>query len=163
MGRHIERCGNTELLIEYSAGKLHGEQRAAVERHIAVCEGCRKFLGAQRALFDALDAWDAPAVSADFDRRLRERMREVSWRDRLLAALHPALTWKTLPIVAAAGLALVAGLVLQQRPAAVPPPQTAVQQVEPLLPDQMESVSQDIEMLREWNGLMSPDAGDSEL
>jgi anti-sigma-K factor RskA len=159
----MECCGNAELLIEYSRCKLGEAQRLVVSEHLDQCQGCRDFVAAQGAVFDALDAWTAPAVSADFDRRLQERMQEVSWRDRLLSALRPALTWKTAPVAAVAGLALAAALLLQHRPAAQPPAQTAVEQLQPLPPDQLESASEDIELLREWNGLMSPEPGDSKL
>jgi predicted anti-sigma-YlaC factor YlaD len=87
-------CPGNELLIEYAAGRLRGADSAAVERHMGECDGCRDFVGRQQAVFDALDAWDEPAVPADFDRRLQERIFRPSWRERALAALRPALTWK---------------------------------------------------------------------
>jgi hypothetical protein len=120
-------------------------------------------VGRQRAVFDALDAWDDPAVPADFNRRLQARISRPSWRERALGALRPALTWKALPVAAAAGLALAAVLVKEQRTAPAPPTQAVVQQVQPLPADQVESAAQDLDVLREWEGVLSPEQGDSEL
>jgi hypothetical protein len=53
--------------------------------------------------------------------------------------------------------------VKEQRPAPAPPPPAVVQQVQPLPPEQVESASQDIDVLREWEGVLSPEQGDSEL
>ena len=61
------------------------------------------------------------------------------------------------------GLALVAILVMSH-PAPVPPaPLAKVQQAEPLRPDQVETALQDMEMLREFNGLVRPDPADSKM
>ncbi|MGD0499025.1 MAG: zf-HC2 domain-containing protein [Bryobacteraceae bacterium] len=158
-------CGwNEETLLEYGAGRLDSRTRASVERHLEVCAACREAAAGQQALWAALDAWEAPPVAADFDRRLYRRMEEdVPWRERMLRLFRPALVRRGLPIAAAAGLA-VAAVILIERPAASPPvPAANAQQVEPLRPDQGESALQDMEMLQEFNGLIRPDAGESRL
>jgi hypothetical protein len=59
---------------------------------------------------------------------------------------------------------MVAAVVVFEKPAARPPaPKTDAQQVEALRPDQVESALQDMEMLQEFNGLIRPEAGNSEM
>jgi anti-sigma factor RsiW len=152
-------CGSdTELLLEYAAGGLDAAGGKAVERHIEECVACRELVAAQRAAWAALDGWEAPPVSADFDQRLYARIaREKSWWNGIWRPFSPGLIRRCLPVAAAAGLALVAVLVLN-RPASVPPATpAAVRQVEPLRPDQVETAVQDMEILREFDGLVQPD------
>jgi hypothetical protein len=68
-----------------------------------------------------------------------------------------------LPVAAAAGLALVAVLVMNRPESDRPAPPAAAQQVEPLRPDQAETALQDMEMLREFSGLVRPDPADSKM
>ena len=156
--------GDTELLLEYTAGGLDAAGREALERHLEECGQCRDFVAGQRAVVAALDGWEAPPVSADFDRRLYARIaREASWWDRISRPFSPALIRRGLPVAAAAGLVLVALLVMN-RPESVPPaPPAAAQQVEPLRPDQVETALQDMEMLREFSGLVQPDPADAKM
>ena len=156
--------GRTELLLEYAAGGLDAAGREAVEKHLGECGPCRDLVAGQQRVWAALDGWEAPPVSEDFDRRLHARIaREGSWWDRIPRLFSPALLRRGLPLAAAAGLALVAILVMS-RPAPVPPaPLAQVRQVEPLRPDQVETALQDMEMLREFNGLVRPDPADSKM
>jgi anti-sigma factor RsiW len=156
--------GETELLLEYAAGGLDAAGREAVERHIEECGPCRDFVAGQRAAWAALDGWEAPPVSGDFDRRLYARIaREASWRDWIPRPFSPALMRRGLPVAAAAGLALVAVLVMNRPESDRPAPPAAAQQVEPLRPDQAETALQDMEMLREFSGLVRPDPADSKM
>jgi anti-sigma factor RsiW len=145
-------------LLEYAAGGLDAAGREAVEKHLGECGPCRDLVAGQQGVWAALDRWEAPPVSADFDRRLHARIaREGSWWDRIPRPFSPALLRRGLPVAAAAGLALAAILVVSH-PAPVPPaPLAKVQQAEPLRPDQVEAALQDMEMLREFNGLVHPD------
>ena len=70
----METRENAQLLLDYCTRKLEPESAAALERHIAVCGACRKFASGQRAVWQALDAWEAAPVSADFDSRLYRRI-----------------------------------------------------------------------------------------
>ena len=68
-----------------------------------------------------------------------------------------------LPIAAAAGLVIVAGILLE-RPAAVPSansPQSA--QVDVVAPDQAEHALQEMEMMREFNRLVHSDAAEPKM
>jgi len=65
---------NTELLPRYAAGELDAESRVRFERHTEACAPCRGAAERQRTLWEALDVWEAPAVSPDFDQRLALRI-----------------------------------------------------------------------------------------
>ena len=67
------------------------------------------------------------------------------------------------PIAAAAGVIVMAGLLLE-RPVAspvAPPPESA--QVGALAPDQVQNALDDMEMLREFNHLMRPDGAEPKM
>jgi anti-sigma factor RsiW len=158
-------CGeNADLLLKFAAGRLDAEARARLERHMEVCPACREFAGGQRAVWEALDAWESAPVSPDFDRHLYRRIeREVSWWDRVLRPFRPALIRRGLPIAAAAGLALMAGIVVDRSIVVRPAPEKSSIQVESLRPDQVESAVEDMEMLQEINGLVRPDSAESTM
>jgi len=155
----METGGNAELLLDYAAGKLKAGARAQVALHIEVCPACSAFAGAQQTVWQALEDWEPAEVSLDFDRRLHARIEQaVPWWTRLLRPLNP-LFRHGVPIGAAAGVVIMAGL-LMNRPASVPAapaPQSA--QVEALQPDQVESALDEMEMLREFNHLVPDNAG----
>jgi len=155
----IESPGHAERLLAYCAGKLDSQAAAALEEHIRSCPGCADFVKEQRAVWEALDGWETAPVSADFDRRMHRRIQqEVSWWDLLMRPFRPLMARQGLPVAAAACLVIAAGVMLQ-RPAAVPPefiPQSA--QVNAASPDQLEHAIDDMEILRELNHLVRPDA-----
>ena len=112
-------AGNAEVLLDYAAGKLKAGARAQMDRHVESCNACKQFAGAQATLWQALDKWEPAEVSMDFDRRLYARIEQnVSWWTRLMRPLNP-LFRHSMPIAAAAGVVIMAGLLLN-RPAAVP-------------------------------------------
>jgi anti-sigma factor RsiW len=160
----IETRENAELLLAYCNRKLDAESTAILERHMEICPACREFASGQRAVWEALDAWEAAPVTLDFDRRLYRRIdEEVSWWNLLLRPLRPALVRQGLPIAAAACLLVMAGVLLE-RPAGAPPaaqPQSA--QVEALQPDQVEPALDAMHMLGEFNYRVRGDAADSKM
>lgn len=160
----IETRESAELLLAYCARKLDDESTAVLERHMRICPSCREFASGQRAVWEALDAWEAAPVSADFDQRLYRRAgQEVSWRDLLMRPFRPMLLRQAVPIAAAACLLVMGGVVLQ-RPAGVPPaPEPESAQVEAVQPDQVENALQDMQMLREFNRLVRPDSTESKM
>jgi anti-sigma factor RsiW len=135
----IENGGNAEALLAYCSRKLEAENAALLERHIEVCPACREFVEGQRAVWAALESWEAAPVSADFDRRL----------------FRPLLFRQGVPVAAAAGLLLVATALIQ-RPVYVPPGSAQVV----VRPEQAEHALQDMEMMREFNRLISPDSAE---
>ena len=81
----MESREHAQWLLDYRAGKLEPELAARLEEHIATCGACREFARGQRAVWEALDSWEAAPVSTDFDRRLYQRIEaQVSWWDLLI-------------------------------------------------------------------------------
>jgi anti-sigma factor RsiW len=171
MGSIIMKCpieihGNQELLVAYSAHKLDPQTEANVERHLAACPECREFHAGQDALWQALDAWEAVPVSADFNRRLYRRIedetRRESWWSRLVWAFRPlvggSLISRGVPLAAAACLLVLAGVILDRANVVIVPEDYA-ERIESIQPDQVESTLDDMEMLRQFRITPVNDAG----
>ncbi len=155
----IETRESAEVLLAYCARKLDAARTGILEEHIRICPVCREFADAQRAVWEALDAWEAAPVSADFDRRLYRRIEnEVGWLDLLLRPLRPWVARNALPIAAAVAVVLTAGVLLD-RPAAAPPAPEESAQVESLQPEQVEKALDDMQVVREFHRLVRPDPG----
>ena len=138
---------NTELLLAYAANQLDAESAKTLEEHLQQCEHCRELVAAQTAVWRALDGWEAPAVSPDFDRRLYSRARELrlSWWERMMRPLRLPLR-QVLPLAAAACLLVLAGLIME-RPAVIHP----VPSGEPVRVEQVERTLDDLELLNQFN------------
>jgi anti-sigma factor RsiW len=138
----IETRETADVLLAYCARRLDAEAAAALERHMASCAACREVYEGQRAVWKALEDWEAAPVTPDFDRRLYGRIeREASapwWR----AALPPGgLMRRVLPIAAAAGLLVMAGGLIDNGPS----PDMA--RSETVRVDQVERTLEDLELL----------------
>ena len=157
----IESPGGAAILLAYSSNKLEGPSRAQLAPHVESCAACREFVRAQSAVWNALDLWEAEPVSTDFDRRLYRRIeQQVSWWDMLIRPFRPGIR-HALPIAAAAGVVIMAGLLLD-RPSAVPVANDdRAAQVETLQPDQVEHALAEVEMLDQFNHLMRSESTDS--
>ncbi len=150
----LESQEGSALLLAYSSGTLEPESAVRLQRHLEACPGCRQFVEDQTAVWQALDSWEAPPVSADFDRRLYQRIeRQVSWWDLLIRPFRPLIPSRSLPIAAAAGVLVMAGFLLD-RPAVAPAPSPQSAQVEALQPDQVQHAVDEVEMLNQFNHLM---------
>jgi len=156
----LETQESSAVLLAYSAGTLETESAVRVQRHLESCSACRQFVKNQAAVWEALDSWEAPPVSADFDRRLYQRIdQQVSWWDMLLRPLRPMFLHRGLPIAAAAGMLIAAGVFLD-RQAVVPAAPQQSAQVEPLQADQIEHALDEVEMLNQFNHLISSESAD---
>ena len=169
---------DAQVLVDYGARKLDAGRAAILERHLETCPSCREFAAAQRALWEALDSWEAAPVSRDFDRRLYHRIeqerieQEVSLWDRLLrpfrpdsfrpSPFHPLMWRRGLPVTAAACLLVMAGVLIEQ-PAAPPAPAKDVAQVESVQPEQVEQALDAMEMLNEFSHHVRGDNPESKL
>ncbi|HWB87129.1 MAG TPA: zf-HC2 domain-containing protein [Bryobacteraceae bacterium] len=158
----METREQTELLLAYSAGRLSRDVAAGLEQHMEGCAACREFAQGQQKVWQALEFWEETPVSADFDRRLYRRIEErTGWWDRVLLPLRPMLVRRGLPIAAAAGLVVMAGVLLDRPAAPVLPSQPPpAQVVEVTQPEQVEHALDDLEMLSEFNDLVTPDTPD---
>ena len=149
----VETRESVELLLAYCARKLDAENAALVERHIGICPACQEFANGQRALWEALDTWEAAPVSPDFNRRLYQRIeKEVSWWSLLMRPFRPILVRQGLPVAAAALMAVMAGALLQ-RPVLQQPvkPQPESAQWEPVQPEQVEHALEAMQMLSDFS------------
>ncbi len=157
----LESRDNADVLLDYCARKLNPEMTATLERHMEVCPSCREFADAQRAVWKALDEWEAIPVSPDFNRRLYARIdREAaSWWQPVLRPFRPLLAIQGLPIAAAACLVIMAGLLLE-RPAEAPDAGDTGTQVEAIQADQVDRALQDMELLRDFNRKVRADAAE---
>ena len=150
-----------EMLVAYTAGELDREIARALERHMADCAACRSTVAAQSAVWKALDAWEAPPVSRDFDRRLYGRIDEdqrPSWWDRLMRPLRAMPFRQALPLTASAGLIVMAGLLLHH-PVAMAPAAAQPQAVRAV---QVEKTLDDLDLLRQLGAADTTKEGETD-
>ena len=158
----MESEENRDLLLEYGTGKPGSPGSAGFARHLEECSACQGFVAGRRTVWAALDEWEAPAISPDFNRQLHQRIdQEVSWWDRLSRPLRPLLAWNGLPVAAAAGLVITVGLMFQH-PAGVTP-QAETIRVEALQPEQVVNAIEDLEMLDKFDRGIRADAARPQL
>ena len=159
----LETPETAGLLLEFCSRRMDPASAAIFERHVAICPACRRFADGQRAVWEALDTWEAAPVTADFDRRLYRRLEaEVSWSERLFRPFRALLMHRGAP-VAAACLVLVVGVLIERsarpNPAAVAP-ETANVEVQP---EQVERALDAMDVLSEFNRKVRSEGGDSKL
>lgn len=110
---------SVEVLLEHAAGRLQGDAQLSLERHMMCCARCASFRTEQESVWMALDAWEAPPVSTDFNRNLWRRIDAAAaqpWYRTLAESLRFS-SWKpALPLAAAVAL-MTAGF-LWDHPAA---------------------------------------------
>jgi len=148
---------NPEMLVAYAAGELDLETARVLEEHLAGCATCRLVAADQTAVWKALDAWDAPSVSPDFDRRLYRRIDEgvrFSWWERITRPFRPMPLRQALPLTASAGLLLMAGLLLQHPgPLAPVAPHSEIVRA-----NQVENTLDDLDLLRQFGAADSAES-----
>ena len=160
----LENPENTKVLLDYGARKLDSASTAILERHMELCPSCRKFAAGQRALCEAMDSWEAPPVSQDFNRRLYRRIeQEVSVWDMLARPFRPFFVRRGFPVAAAACLLVLAGVLIDQPPGAPADPQKDMAQVESVQPEQVEQALDAMEMLSEFSHHVRGDGQESKL
>jgi anti-sigma factor RsiW len=146
-----------ERLVAYAAGMLDPEAARALERHLGDCVDCRSMAADQAAVWKALDAWEAPPVSPNFDRRLYRRIDQgarLSWLDRLTRGFERMPLRQALPLTASAGLLLAAGLILQHPGYRAPDARGG----EIVRANQVERTLDDLDLLRQFG---TADSGES--
>jgi hypothetical protein len=160
----LETRENAQILLDYCTRKLEPESVAALERHIAICGECREFASGQRAVWQALDNWEAAPVSADFDSRLYRRIEtEVSWWDLLLRPFRPVTLRRSLPATAMACLLVMAGVILERPTVSPAPPPADLTQMDSVQPEQVEHALDAMEILNEFSQRVRTDTPHSKL
>jgi hypothetical protein len=135
---------------------LDPPRSASLAEHIRNCPACTEFSAVRQSVDIALDLWEAPAVSADFDSRLYGRIaREITWWELLVRPFRAPFASRVAPVAAALVLIVGAGLWIE-RPGALPaPPRSAA--VEALPPEQAEVALEDMETMQEFSRLLRAD------
>ncbi len=130
------------LFLSYTAGTLEPAKQIELERHLPICEACRKTAADQKAVWDDLDAWRPAAISEDFNARLYRRISEEdaapAWR-KLLRLPWGSLVRPAVPIAAACAALAVAFLVkdplMRHNSPSTLPQKISIEQVERALDD----------------------------
>jgi len=144
----IQARGKKDLLLDYCAHTLGAGPAAQMEAHIAVCPECKAWTEAHMRTWTLLDEWEAPPVSPDFDRRLRERIameREQTpwwkaiWQSVAARPLKPALSMALVALLLLAGLLFV-------RPRSTPPVRPGHEAIDA---ERVEKALDDVDMLRQ--------------
>lgn len=139
-----------EILLAYTARRLDSARTVLLEHHMDSCPECAEFRAGQELVWQALDAWDAPPVTADFNRRLYQRIdaeQAAPWYVRLFNT--PWASWKPALPLAAAGVVLIAGFVLDH-PASAPStaPASGIR-VTVMEAEQVETALDDLQLLHQ--------------
>jgi hypothetical protein len=139
-----------DLLLAYTARRLDNAKSATLEAHMASCPECAEFRVGQELVWQALDAWEAPPVTTDFNRRLYQRIEveaAAPWYKRLFTM--PVATWKPAIPLAAACLLVVAGYVFDHPVAVNQPSSSQVKHVSVAEAEQVENALDDLQLLRQ--------------
>jgi hypothetical protein len=148
--------------LEYSGRGLESAEAINLEQHLSTCSACREFVAEQQAVWAALDEWEAPAISTEFDRSLYRRIEtRTSWWQRLVRPLRPLLIRHVLPVSAAACLLITVGIVLERPRAGTPTPQNT--QLEISHPELVVHALDEMEMLDNFDRAVRADAAKSQL
>ncbi len=154
---------NAELLLAHVSRTLDAARAAVLEEHMARCPACRDYYAAQLAVWAALDHWEAPLVSPDFDRRLYRRIEAESRPWDFARVLGALLGPRTVPLAAAVCLMAATAIWLGRSgpPAPAAPPQSAAVQV--LRPDQAANTLQEMEMIQDFSSMVQAGSADSRM
>jgi hypothetical protein len=160
----IETRHTTGVILDYCAGRLAPDRAAAIEAHARLCLGCREMIDAQRAVWKALDGWDANPPSDDFDCKLYARIDEEEralgafekWMQSLVARWAP-FSWRA-PVAVAAACVTVALAILIDIPGTprVAAPTEPQARTEHLDIEQVERTLDDMNMLRQFAPVPQP-------
>lgn len=156
----LGREETAHIPLEYSAGRLDKSRAAVFERHMESCPECVTFLAEQAAVWDALEAWEPPPVSLDFNRRLWQRIDAADaapWYERLIESLRFA-QWKPVLPLTAAILVIAAGFVFDHPggKTSVASGPSVASSVSVTEAEQVEQALDDIQLLRQLNAATGP-------
>ena len=121
-------CSNhREDLVAYLDHELEPALRAALESHLATCEGCSQELQRQRQLSEVLTSLPQLESSPEFTARFWARLAsEGESRSRLLAGLREWLTGSRVALGFGGAAAVAAAVALLVRTPADPDPDWSI-------------------------------------
>lgn len=148
----------TDLLLDAAAGRLahrgmDAARQAALLQHMDTCAECAAFRKEQKAVWKALDLWEPAPVSMDFNRRLWQRIDTAAaapWYESFAEWLRFA-NWKPVIPLTAAILVIAGGFLLDH-----PGSKNTVPGVSVTEADQVEQTLDDIQLLRQLDGVTPP-------
>ncbi len=169
----LQNNEGADLILDFCSNRLDADQAIPFERHIADCAECRQVVEAQRAVWEALDAYDATAVSDDFDEKLWKRIEESESRSWWRKAFDgPVLGWSSLiswkpALVTASACAAVFAVMLVTTPSANTSYPDPSRQATPVVDkaamtvdvDQIEKTLEDLDMLKQMGVVDENSAG----
>ena len=147
----LQQMEETDLLLDYSAGRLDARRAAMLAQHMETCPECATFRQEQKAVWDALDLWEPAPVSMDFNRRLWQRIgaaAEAPWYTVLAESLRFA-NWKPAIPLTAAVLLIAAGFLLDH-----PGTRNSAAGISVTEADQVEQTLDDIQLLHQLDAVM---------
>lgn len=153
----------TDLLLDYSAGRLDAARTAVLAQHMDNCPVCASFRTEQTAVWDALDLWEPAPPSMDFNRRLWQRIEASAaapWYRNLRDSLRFA-NWKPVVPLTAAILVIAAGFLLDHPGGQTQVPGVSVTNVSLKDADQVEQTLDDIQLLQQLDAVTPPNRGSS--
>jgi anti-sigma factor RsiW len=160
----LENPGKAQLLLDYCSGRLEPDAATVLDRHLALCRACAEFTRRQQAVWQALDTWEAPPPSPDFDARLYRRIdAHASLWDVFLRPFRTGTLWRHLPAAAVICLLVMAGTVLVGPTAPPEPAANDTAQVDSVQAEQVEQALDAMEMLNEFSSHVRTDVPDSKL
>jgi anti-sigma factor RsiW len=74
----LNKLEQEELLVNYVFGSLDLDTANTYRHHLDTCPECQELVDLQIAVHKTMGEWEAPTVSADFDRKLLSRIRETA-------------------------------------------------------------------------------------
>jgi anti-sigma factor RsiW len=147
----------TDLLLDYSAGRLDATRTAFLEQHLENCPDCAAFRMEQTAVWEALDTWEPAPVSVDFNRRLWQRIDAVAaappWYRNF--GYRNFAHWKPVVPLTAALLLIAAGFLFDHPGSRNSVPGVSVKEA-----DQVEQTLDDIQLLHQLDSVLLPSTRD---
>ena len=150
----IKSKENSEVLLDYSSGKLAPGVAVLFQTHMESCEDCRAFSISQRSTWEALDAWEPMTIPAEFDRKLYARIEQYEksgWWAKLWhrsmwqgGSFGPAMPIATVCVTLA--IAVMLYLPVNKPVFDLKAPQTKIEKSDL---DQIETTLEDIEMFKQ--------------
>lgn len=156
----LSREDTTDVLLDYSAGRLDKSRASLLERHMETCDACAAFRVQQGALWSALDEWEAEPLGMDFNRRMWQKidLLEVApWYRRLADSLRLGAWKPAIPLAAAVVLVATAFVMdhsgtssSRSHESGAVSPSVSVTEV-----DQVEKTLDDVQLLKQFDSTVT--------